>query len=47
MGEWKGIMGLSANYFCVVDEMSRRLDTLEQNMQAGNERDGKSSPTKM
>ncbi|EHL03664.1 hypothetical protein GLAREA_00721 [Glarea lozoyensis ATCC 20868] len=42
--------GASSEIFAKLDEMSRRLDTLEQSMQASNEsagsRDGKTSPTK-
>ncbi|CAG8973448.1 hypothetical protein HYALB_00006474 [Hymenoscyphus albidus] len=42
--------GVSSEIFAKMDEMSRRLDNLEQNLQASNDRpgsrDGKSSPTK-
>ncbi|TVY93350.1 hypothetical protein LAWI1_G001290 [Lachnellula willkommii] len=40
--------GVSSEIFAKMDEMSRRLDNLEQTLQTNaEERDGKSSPTKM
>ncbi|CAG8956184.1 hypothetical protein HYFRA_00012101 [Hymenoscyphus fraxineus] len=43
--------GVSSEIFAKMDEMSRRLDNLEQNLQASHDRsgsrDGKTSPTKM
>jgi len=40
--------GVSSEIFAKMDEMSRRLDNLEQTLQTNAEqRDGKGSPTKM